>query len=160
MKTEMFLKQAKQRFELIVPNGYFNIERAALGQGFTFRLGMIANPKDCISNIRMNDPAHTLIFLHGVSHDLTEELAVVEVEFNGCNIATLPDSPHMAMGRHKVPTRKFKQEPQKALKSLEKFFEKYREALKELAAEQKIYGQANIKPEYLDFEVNHNMNNN
>lgn len=152
MKTEMFLKQIKQRFSLIVPNGYCSVERMALGRGFSIRIGMIRDQADCISNIRMNDPAHTLIFMKGLSHDLETEIESVVVEFDGCRIMTVPDVPHMAMGRHKVSARKFDQPPKKALKSLEKFFEKYKAALVELAEQGKIYGQDRIKPEYLKFD--------
>lgn len=152
MKVEMFLKQIKQRFELQMPNGFCNIERMCLGnKGYTIRLGLIGNGLDCVGGIRQNDPGHTLIYMHGIPHDMEAEIDIVEVEFDGCGLATIPNDPYTAMGRHKVATRKFKQDPKKALKSLESFFIKYKEAFQQLADEKRIYGQENIKPEYLEF---------
>lgn len=152
MKVEMFIKQIQQRFELIMPNGLCSVDRMRLGKtGFTIRLGLIKETSDCLNGIRQNDQGHTLIFMRNIPQDMDAEVDIVEVEFDGCNIATVPSDPYMAMGRHKVATRKFKQEPKKALKSLESFFMKYKAAFAELAAENKIYGQDRIKPEYLDF---------
>lgn len=153
MNAKQFQESVRETFKKHFPNGYINVSKLALGGGVHIGCGMIGHESGWLSRERMNDPLVISLFIHDnySFNDETTELPKLIMEFAGSYVKVVSTNPHLASESHKIPARKLTQDPVKLIASLDKYFLKCSEVIKELGAENKIAYQSTIPEQYYNF---------
>ena len=152
MNSIQFSEAVKAAFLARFPMGYVKVSRLTLGNGFCISAGLIANIEDQVSHIRDNDPLSVLMFLHDTAYNSDKEIdGKIEVEFGRSSLMVKPTNKLYAMDSHRIPVRKMNNTPEKVVQSLEKYFDKVLETVKEQAQANNIHGQDRIPEKYLNF---------
>lgn len=137
--SEIYLKH--------IPNGYSNMRvRQIIGVFGSVSVGMIRELDDCPNRIRDNDKAkgHYMLYLHNGEYS---------IEKNSHSISEIPRLQYCAMHLEKVPFRKIvDKDLNKLLTKWEKHIVKFKEQLKRVIAENKIYHQNEVKDIYLKLD--------
>lgn len=151
MKAKSFQEQVKALFLKQFPNGYINISKLALGGGINIRCGLIGDKNDVANQIRENDPMSISIFIHDnfVFNDEEVELGELVLEFKSSRIDVRTDEQYFYCKSHKIPARKIKANPEKALSRLDTYFGRCKAIVTEQASQNNIIKQENIDPKYL-----------
>lgn len=152
MNSIQFTEAVKTAFHKRFPLGYFKASRLALGGGLSISAGLIANIEDQVSHIRDNDKLSILMFLHDTAYNSDKEIdGKITVEFGRSSLMVKPTDKLYAMDSHRIPARKMNNTPEKVVQSLEKYFDKVLETVKEQAQANNIHGQDRIPEKYLNF---------
>ena len=152
MNSIQFAEAVKTAFHKRFPLGYFKASRLALGHGFCISAGLIENIEDQFAKIRDNDPLSVLMFLHDTAYNSDKEIdGKIVVEVGRSSLMVKPTDKLYAMESHRIPVRKMNNTPEKVVQSLEKYFDKVLETVKEQAQANNIHGQDRIPEKYLNF---------
>ena len=150
MNSIQFAAAVNAAFIKRFPLGYFKVSRLALGGGFSISAGLISDINDQTNKIRDNDPLNILMFLHNTAHNSDKEIdGKIELEFGRSSLMVKPTDKLHAMDSHRISVRKMNNTPEKVVQSLEKYFDKVLETVKEQAAANNIHGQDRIAAQYL-----------
>jgi hypothetical protein len=137
--SEIYLKH--------IPNGYSNMQvRQFIGVFGSVSVGMIKELDDCPNRIRDNDKAkgHYTLYLRNGEYS---------IEKNSHTISEVARLKYCAMHLEKVPFRKIvDKDLNKLLAKWEKHISKFKDQLKGIIAENKIYQQNNVKEIYLKLD--------
>lgn len=145
MERMAFALAVKEIYKKHIPNGFACSRNLCLGDGISFNFGLIENINDVANNIRVNDP----VSIGMIIHDWNDQK--IEIEFTDSYFYIPPVSRYFAMSLEKVSSRKINNTPAKALKSLDKYFTKFANELRQAIAAEGIYNQTAIPEKYLNF---------
>jgi len=147
-EVDEFLLKIEVQFLKHFPNGYFQASVAkSFGTSISIYCGMIAEKKDCPSNIRQNDPMwHFIKIWDDSTGDFTDKVLRMEALNSRLSINPEPGT-NFAMGHVNTKFRKSKGDLAKALKTLTTFFGR----LAKLVIENKenIYNGNQLDPKYM-----------
>ena len=146
MLTEKLLERLIESFHKFFPNGFCTISTGCLG-GLTIRIGLIKLSDDCSSRIRENDPMFSAF---GIS--LRSDPRIAIMRWNGSAIAIKSTNPRYAMEFKKVQFREIMANNEdQAVYLWERYLARLKTEAQKIINEGRLYGQEEIKSEYLTF---------
>lgn len=147
--TQKLMDSIEKEFKKNFPNGFADVRLTRIiGNPFiSISFGLIGSINDVSNKIRENDPALHYFHIEGLSSEggLTDSMEVRKVT-GSLKVKPEKDS-HMAMGRVKIPFRKFKGDASKIESGFVREIKKIRDTVKKHKDD--IYDVDDIDKKYL-----------
>ena len=144
MNKQDFINEVEAEYKKLFPKSRIVTSNASLSSGGTifFSCYLVGDRSEALNNIIENDMLKVcfMVHLYGYSTDnTTAPLSEIECNVTSKWIAVKPPNTHFAYGSHTVGVRKFKANPQNAVKKFAKYLERIKEDVTKLYNEGQIH---------------------